>query len=118
MVGMQKCLGFMVMRPYAILLCPARGTHKLRKTAVIRPDPTQFLQRKYGNLLFSVQNTSAQMLDPAKKGRKSSINTVCYVHDNEKHVKNGRIDELFWLTCVHRSDYDSAYKKRKCICTS
>ena len=80
---------------YFTLLCSTTGTHKLRKTAVIRPDPTQFLQRKYGNLLFSVQNTSAQMLDPAKKGRKSSINTVCYVHENEKHVKNGRIDELF-----------------------
>ena len=75
--------------------CSTTGTHKLRKTAVIRPDPTQFLQHKYANLLFSVQNTSVQMLDPAKKGRKSSINTVCYVHDNEKHVKNGRIDELF-----------------------
>ena len=92
---MQKCLGFMVMRPYAILLCPARGTHKLRKKPVIRPVPILFLQRKYAKFLLSVQNTSIQMPDPATKGRKSSINTVRYVHGKKNHVKKGRIIKLF-----------------------
>ena len=95
MVGMQKRLSFMVMRPYAILLCPATGTHKLRKTTVIRPAPIQFLQRKYAKLLFSVQNTSVQIPDPATKGRNSSINTVRYVHGKKNHVKKGRIVKLF-----------------------
>ena len=85
----------MVIHPYAILLCPATGTHKLWKTAVIRPAPIQFIQRKYAKLLFSVQNTSVQMPDPAKKGRKTSINTVRYVHGKKNHVKKGRIVKLF-----------------------